>query len=491
MASLHELATTHTELDEPSIDHLLRLNASSSLLADLSFSDLLLMAPVKDEGSGPARFVVLGQIRPNNRATVVHDDLLGTRPTVDKWPLAKLAIEGGTLVNGVTPVEESDPLTTWAIPVRFHGRLIAVLVRLQGALRGPASLYEGVYMNAFERLCAMVSEGSYPFREEDVVGPGLPRVGDGVLLLDAEGVVEFATPNASNAMHRLGVYTQTEGHRLHDVEHVAHVVKRALEFGIPSLDEVTRGHDVAIFVMCIPLLAHGQVTGVLILLRDVSDLRQLDRAVVMKDAAIREVHHRVKNNLQTISSLLRLQGRRSQEPETINALREAERRVRSIAVVHEVLSREPGEQVAFRDIVKSLVDLVEDSVLVSHDIDIVVNGDLGTLSTDVATPLAVVIAELLTNAVEHAFLNFDEAGDAVGIVTLNLHVDEGIATAEIRDNGSGLGADFSLERPTSLGLSIVRDLVQSQLRGRITMNTVPSDDGGGTLATVTIPLRGL
>ena len=94
---------------------------------------------------------------------------------------------------------------------------------------------------------------------------------------------------------------------------------------------------------------------------------------------MREVHHRVKNNLQTISSLLRLQARRSDEAETRIALCEAERRVRSIAVVHEVLSREPGEEVVFDEIVRSLVLLVEDTVLALHPVEIVVNGELGTL----------------------------------------------------------------------------------------------------------------
>ena len=204
---------------------------------------------------------------------------------------------------------------------------------------------------------------------------------------------------------------------------------------------------------------------------------------------MREVHHRVKNNLQTISSLLRLQARRSEQAETRTALREAERRVRSIAVVHEVLSREPGEEVVFDEIVRSLVLLVEDTVLALHPVEIVVNGELGVLPTDLATPLAVALAELLTNAVEHAFTEFGGVDhDHVGVVTLNLYLDGDQAVAEIRDNGRGLGEDFSLEVPTSLGLSIVRDLIRAQLYGEIEMESVPLDEGGGTLVRVTVPV---
>jgi two-component sensor histidine kinase len=335
----------------------------------------------------------------------------------------------------------------------------------------------------------MVTDGTFPFREDDVVGPGLPRVGDGVILLDGQRAVEFATPNASNALHRLGIFASAEGRRLEDMGLSTRAISRAYEYALPSLEEVERGHDVAIIFHCVPLVSQGHVTGVLILLRDVSDLRQLNRAVLVKDAAIREVHHRVKNNLQTISSLLRLQSRRSTEPETIDALREAERRVRSIAVVHEVLSREPGEMVEFDEIVTSLVALVEDSVLVSHPVEIMVDGDLGTLSTDVATPLAVVLAELLTNAVEHAFEEFSDDVREVGVVTLKLSVEGGTAIAEIRDNGRGLGDGFSLAAPKSLGLAIVRDLVRSQLRGSIEMESVAPEKGGGTYVRVAVPTR--
>jgi two-component sensor histidine kinase len=490
MATLAELASLRTSLGDAAIDHLLRLTASWSLLSDLSFSDMLLMAKVEEPSNrGVENFVVLGQMRPNNRSTLLNDDLVGTTQKPDAWPLVRLAYESGTRVVGEVKIDKIEGVVpVWCVPVRFDGGIVAVLVRLQGPLRGPASLYEQAYLSIFERFCSMVANGSFPFREDDVAGPGMPRVGDGIVLIDGRGEVEFATPNATNALHRLGIYASVEGHTLRDMGLRVRVVERSLEYGLPAMEEIDRGQDVAILFHCVPLVEHGIVTGVVVLLRDVSDLRQLNRLVLSKEAAVREVHHRVKNNLQTISSLLRLQARRSDEEETRTALQEAERRVRSIAVVHEVLSREPGEEVVFDDIVRSLVLLVEDTVLALHPVEIVVNGELGTLSTDLATPLAVALAELLTNAVEHAFVDFGGTdNDHVGVVTLNLYQEDGNAVAEIRDNGRGLGADFSLDVPTSLGLSIVRDLVRTQLHGSLEMNTVPHAEGGGTFVRVVVP----
>jgi len=243
---------------------------------------------------------------------------------------------------------------------------------------------------------------------------------------------------------------------------------------------------VAIDFLCLPILSTAEVTGVVVLMRDVSELKRLDRQITSKDAAIREVHHRVKNNLQTISSLLRLQSRRSEEPAVSMALLEAERRIRSIAVVHEALAKEPGDVVEFSEIVNSLLVMVEESVLASHPVDFLVDGELGSLPTDIATPLAIVIAEVMMNAVEHAFTEF--TNDDVGMVSLTLRHEGGHAVAEVRDNGKGLSAKFSLEVPTSLGLSIVRDLVRNQLRGTIEMISESPEVGGGTLVRLRVPL---
>jgi two-component system, sensor histidine kinase PdtaS len=489
VATLGELATQRVGLGAGATDHLGRLIASWSLLADLSFSDMILMARISGEEGHAESFIVLGQKRPNNRSTMINDDLVGTTHRPEDWPLVREAFVSGERVMGEAAMGDVGPVPVWCVPVRYDDQVVAVMVRLQGPLRGPASLYEQAYLAIFERLCDMVTNATFPFREDDVAGPGMPRVGDGIILLDARGSIEFATPNAVNALHRLGIYASSEGRTLPELGLRVRVVERSLAYAIPAMEEVDRGHDVAILFQSLPLLAHQVVTGVLILLRDVSDLRHLNRMVLNKEAAVREVHHRVKNNLQTISSLLRLQARRSDEEETRVALLEAERRVRSIAVVHEVLSREPGEEVDFDEIVGSLVMLVEDTVLALHPVEIVVNGELGTLPTDLATPLAVALAELLTNAVEHAFTDFDDVDEGhVGVVTLNLSVEGDRAIAEIRDNGRGLGPEFSLEVPTSLGLSIVRDIVRAQLHGTIEMRSVEAARGGGTYVRVSVPV---
>jgi two-component sensor histidine kinase len=245
-------------------------------------------------------------------------------------------------------------------------------------------------------------------------------------------------------------------------------------------------------------------------MRDVTDVRRLDRLLLSKDAAIREVHHRVKNNLQTISALLRLQARRLPRGEGRVALFEAERRVRSIAIVHEILSREPSDQVPFDEIVTSLIRMAEDSVVQGRGLTFEVTGELGEVPADVATPLAVVLAELLQNAVEHAFTHPSgeddsghgertaptDDGTAVGTqppgrIRVHLVNDLTSLTLEVIDNGSGLPDGFDIDATQSLGLSIVRDLVRSQLDGTITMRNRGDHFPGtrGTIVAIRLPVQ--
>jgi len=506
-----ELAVSHTELEPEALEHLQRLMGSWSVLADLSFSDLLLLVPVAGllarGATEDPELVVMGQMRPNNRPTLVEQDLVGQTVNESQWDLVATCLHTGDIVRGNIHhpiIGERVPVEN--IPVRFEGAVIAVMLRVSLApLKGPTSTYERTYLDVFERLADMVAQSAFPFPDEDVATEEAPRVGDGVVVVDADGRVEFASPNAMNAFHRMGIYSPPEGRRFGDLDIDESAVEWALTAARPVVEEVERRPDVIVLVHCIPLLSHDVVTGAMILLRDVTDVRRLDRLLLSKDAAIREVHHRVKNNLQTISSLLSLQARRVDDRAARVALREAERRVRSIALVHEILSRDPTEQVPFAEIVVSLVQMAEDSVVSAQPIVISTAGDLGDVTADVATPLAVTVAELLQNAVEHGFdphaaddgsggaegtgAAHDAASAPVGHVVVTMANTGTELTVAVQDDGVGLPEGFDLEQSTSLGLSIVRDLVESQLEGDIGMVSLPESEGGGTRVVISIPVR--
>jgi two-component sensor histidine kinase len=192
----------------------------------------------------------------------------------------------------------------------------------------------------------------------------------------------------------------------------------------------------------------------------------------------------VKNNLQTISSLLRLQGRRTESPAAKMAIEESVRRIRSIALVHETLSHEAGDDVPFIEIVRPLVRMVEEGLISPETpIRFSIIGDAGILPATVATPMAVVLTELLQNVVDHAYPDGTDEGARVR-VELDSKGDE--LAVVVGDDGVGPPEGFAIEATTGLGLSIVRTLVTTELGGTIELHAGdgPSSRPGTTVRLV-------
>ena len=496
MASLAGLVRESTSLDREQVSHLNRLTSEWGLLADLSFSDLLLYAPTKDE-----RWLIIGQVRPATAQTAYRTDWVGTYANSTEQAVLHRVLSTAEITEGdVTVEEQNDPARMLAVPVRHGDHTIAVMTRewVEQSGRIPGEL-EREYLSLFDRFAAMIADGSFPYaRAAAVDSTAAPRVGDGVLIVDADARVRYLSPNANSAMHRVGIHANAVGMRLAELGFYDDVVRRAFETRMPVVEEFEQAAEVVLLCKCMPILSADEVAGGVLLLRDVTDLRQRDRLLMSKDATIREIHHRVKNNLQTISSLLRLQARRLSNPEAIAAVGESVRRIRTIALVHESLSREPGDDVTFIEIVRPLLRLAEES-LQSPDrpVEFALVGEGGRIPARVATPLSVVLTELLQNAVDHGF----PEGSGGGRVVVALNNDGEELSIDVVDDGHGLEPTFRIESATGLGLSIVRTLVTTELNGTIAMRPAKPVDlegvgldphGGdrqGTVVQLTVPLK--
>jgi two-component sensor histidine kinase len=484
MASFLELARSHTRLSSDDLAHLQRLAGSWGMLADLCFADLLLLAPVAGEVGH--RFVILGQVRPTTDQTLYRDDMIGTvvdeveRPLISRvWRLGDIGVGDAAVLGSTT-----ERANVQAIPVRRKGELIALVTREAATTTGrrPGEL-ERVYFEIFDRFARMINEGTFPFRGDAADPEEAPRVGDGVVFIDPDSAVRYASPNAVSCLHRMGIHTNAQGQHLSDLGLEDGAVHTAFAAKAPVTEELEWG-DTSLLVRVIPMLESGSPTGALLLMRDVSELRRRDRMILSKDATIREIHHRVKNNLQTIASLLRLTGRRLESFEAKQALDESVRRIRSIALVHETLAYEAGNTVPFGEVIRPLVRVVEDGLVApERRVRFHVEGDPGDLPAEVATPLAVVLTELMQNAVEHGYPPIADGSPREGHVTVRIAREGDHAVVDVRDDGVGLPPDFSPERSTGLGLSIVRTLVTSELGGSITMKS-----DGGTWVHLEVPV---
>jgi two-component sensor histidine kinase len=497
MSALTDTLSARTPLHDAQIDHIAELVGEWQLLSDLAFADLLLWVPIAipvAEAGSELAFLCVAQCRPTTGPTAYQHDQVGVVLRGRRLAPLRTAFSEGRIFREVDPDWEGDlPIRREAIPVRLDGEVIAVIGRDANlaSVRTPSQL-ELVYLQSAADLAAMVADGTFPApgtRQEEGSGP---RVGDGLVRLEPDGTIIYASPNALSAFNRLGVtgnvlsepidaLTSTVVDDPFDATDLAGAVAEAIDGAHPASVEMEGGGAVILF-RALPLRPRGETLGALLLMQDVTELRRRDRQIMSKDATIREIHHRVKNNLQTVAALLRLQARRVSVPGAKAALEESMRRVQSIALVHETLSVSIDESVDFDEIVDRLLVMLSDVMGSASRINVERQGSFGEIPAEAATALVLVLTELVQNAIEHAFPD-----DRPGKVGVQAKRERGELTVTILDDGIGLPEDFTTDRADRLGLQIVRTLVTAELNGSVEFRSHAAAQG--TAAVVAMPIK--
>jgi two-component sensor histidine kinase len=487
MSTLGDLLAEHTVLPGNAVDHLHAVVGEWQLLADLSFADYLMWVQ-RDDGT----VVCVAQVRPNTAPTVLLTDAVGTLAEPEDIPIVAAAFQSGTIGRATVEGEPGSPgLNVEAVPVRHGNVVVAVLTHQTSLAPRQTSPLEAAYIDCAGDLLHMLSEGTFPNVGDLAMSRSSPRVGDGFIRLDEAGVVSFASPNAISAYHRMGLSAELEGHNLISVtrplisdpfeaQELDNHVRDSLAGGSSMRMEVDAG-GATVLLRTLPLGVHGVAVGAAVLTRDVTEVKRRDRALLSKDATIREIHHRVKNNLQTVAALLRLQARRTNNPEGREALMESVRRVSSIALIHDALSMSVDEEVNLDEVIDRILPIMNDVATVDSPIRINRHGDLGVLDADRATALIMVITELVQNAIEHAF----DTAAPQGCVTIRAQRSARWLDVTVHDDGRGLPDGFSLEKSDRLGLQIVRTLVSAELDGSLGMH---NGESGGTDVILRVPI---
>jgi two-component system, sensor histidine kinase PdtaS len=435
-------------LSAAAAEHLHRLMAGWQLIADLAFADLLLFLPVH----ATPNFRIVGQLRPYTARTLYPADLVGEVVSPTWHPYVERAWREGRRQASAEPIFiDAEAVRVETVPVRHRGEVVAVLsVESPETPARPTGRLEAAYLGAADALLEMVAAGTFPFGEAHDTAS--PRVGDGLVVLDASGRVEFASPNATSAFRRMGTNALPLGQPL--PQRAAVLVAEAMAGRRPVEAEIEADGAVT-DVRIVPLLRGSGRRGALVLVREVTELRRRDRVISRREATIREVHHRVKNNLQTVAALLRLQARRlGDHPMAVAALEDSVRRIASIALVHETLTEEFEGAVDMAEVAGRVVRMLEGS-LGREDVRIELRASSVPVDAAVATPLAVVLNELVQNAVEHGL------GGGPGTVTVELHGGgRDPVDLEVRDGGGGPPAGQRETDGGGLGLRLVRALVE-------------------------------
>lgn len=492
MSTLSNLVHAQGYLNDEDVEWLHRLSGDGQLLADLASADIVIWVAAED-----GTFVAVAHARPSGPATLFYRDIVGERVRPQWRTQVQGAFESGEIIDSSSPDWfEETPTRVRAVPIaRGRGGLvtdapiIGVLTRHTnlGEARTP-SRQQITFDECANDLFGMITSGEFP----DLSAPtsprrGAPRASDGLIRIDVDGMTTFASPNALSAFNRMGFDDELEGEYLAEVTTRILPVSRQVDESLPVVvtgrapwrtDIEARG--VTVSLRAIPLKDHGTRIGAIILCRDVSELRHQEQELITKDATIREIHHRVKNNLQTVASLLRIQARRTHSDEARDALSQAMRRVDAIAVVHDTLAQGLAQNVDFDEVFERVLKLVAEVAAAPNTrARTQSTGRFGVLPSEYATPLALALTEVVTNAVEHGLAGKE------GTVTIdavrtddNLHV-------SVRDSGHGLPEGRVGQ---GLGTQIIRTLIQGELGGSITWN---GTDGEGTEVSIDIPMRWL
>ncbi|MFC7376294.1 sensor histidine kinase [Brachybacterium sp. GCM10030267] len=491
MPSLSKFLADNRDLSEKEADWLQHLVGDWNLVSDLLRSDLVLWIKGED---GP---LAVAHCRPATGSTVYYEDPVGSGLEDAGGSEIAALLDGAEPSGEMVPIErEGREATGLLVPVRKSGRTLAVLAVESPVADGAPSSSAVRERQLGMRLLTMLENGAFPIDGAPIPPRrGAPRVGDGVVELDGAGVVQWTSPNALSAFHRFGIEGDMEGITLAELSTDVLQSRAPVDESLPLVlmgraawrsDMQARGGTLSL--RAVPLTERGQRTGAIVLVRDVTELRRRERELITKDATIREVHHRVKNNLQTVAALLRMQSRRMKTDEARDALTEAMRRVSTIALVHESLLQGSQEAVHFDEVIDRCLRLAVDAAsatvhragtprLTETQVEVRTEkiGRVGSIRAEEATPLALVVTELATNAVEHGL---SESG---GTLTVRSERTGSHLVIDIEDDGTGMAGS----KPTGLGTNIAHTLVQGQLGGTLTWQGRPE---GGTRATIDVYL---
>lgn len=466
-----------------------QLQAVLPVLADLSRADLLLYRMTGDDSA-----VIVEHARPNSLSPLYSESLVGTAVTAAERPDVLKAFGSRHWRRRVrTATVRGAPIARELLPIYDEaGRVFAVLGIDASWLAHERQLRRSqVFRWALHRLQETVLRG------EMIGAEALSPFGehDGIVVVDQELRIRYVSGIATNLYRRLGYLENLVGQHISVLETHDEALAVAALRERRCLEEQGTEHDFTWVRKAIPLRArdlrplfsrlrrgNSRPAGVLITIHDATEALRREQELKIKVAMIQEIHHRVKNNLQTIASLLRLQARRSPDPTVQHMLAESINRILSVAVVHEFLSQDDLAAISIREVSQRILgQTVAGVVDPNKQISFKLQGSSLYLPTQQATVCALVINELVQNALEHGYDRRDQ-----GLITVTLTDDGERVTILVEDDGEGLPEGFNVATDGSLGLRIVQTLVEADLKGRFVLESVGSSDQG-VRATVTFP----
>ncbi|EGO64278.1 sensor histidine kinase [Acetonema longum] len=469
MGVTEEICRKTTSLSLSQIEKLQVVESILELASDIAYAQITIYA----KSDVDHYLVIIAQAKPNTGFIQYRPNLLGTTVYASEEPLVWRTFESGENISGQREwALGMDALEMRTYPICDDTGTIIAVASFEASFEETSTDHPILVHTAYQLLISC----QVPALEK-VYRPLTAR--DGIMIIDERGLIIAANAATVNVYKILGI-GKIVGRKMYDRQLNIRLAQKAAHVKQPQETEWEIGNMI-LAMRAIPIVTGDQVGRTIVILADVTELKKKEKELLIKSAVIQEIHHRVKNNLQTVASLLRLQARRSNSMQVKAALRESINRILSISVVHEFLSQQDKEIIDVAEVVKNILDLVIQNMLEpDFNIQTVFNGQTVILPSEQATSLALAVNELIQNSLEHGFVGLSE-----GVIGIDIVTTKDFHQVDIYDNGIGLPPDFNPQNSRSLGLQIVRKLIEDDLGGQF---RIYSDSG--TRASITVPRVG-
>ncbi|MCH1624016.1 sensor histidine kinase [Ferdinandcohnia quinoae] len=453
------------------IDLILEISSHLQLFADLTQSDVFIDCLLPGEDTVA---IVVAEAHPTTSKSMYKRPVIGQLALKENEPGVFFSIESGRPVMGSRGIsQEKVSIQQNVIPIknREHQTIGALIMEQDITERIKQEKHVEVLLETTEQLSETIFRGA--MSENNI--PAL--IHEGLLLFNHDGMITFANERAHHILRDFNTPENLVGT---NIEHLCFgkfsMIKMNENGGLVQ-EEFQKGKFV-IQLKAVCIHRDSQTVGGILLLRDLSEIKEKEKQLMIKSAVIKEIHHRVKNNLQTIASLLRLQMRRSNSSEVEKVFRESINRIMSIAMIHEVLSQDGLDAIDCTEI----FDYVSRGIVSSmkrkdQSIQVEIKGDPVYLSSKKASSLALIMNELVQNSMNHAFKYRKE-----GVIQIQVKQMNEFVTIAVIDNG--VGFTFDDRRGGNLGLEICQTLVNEDLSGYIDF----TNTGTGTKVSITFPI---
>lgn len=459
----------YSGLSAMQINFLYRISVVMPLVADLAHAHVAVYVKVKKEN----KMAVAAVAVPHTTMNPFKECTAGRIVSCVEEPIICRTMREGKKYHGHREVEFGRFIEMYTVPIADAGKTIGVICFEISPDDTKIAGFSRLLKTAFTIL-----KNSQKQLDPKMFRSVSSR--DGIIIANQDERIIFANETASSIYHVLGI-SNLIGCHIFDRQLTMHITKETILHKCAYEKELEMGNLVVIR-RDIPVSEGGKLLTRVIILSDVTDVRKKDKELSIKSAVIQEIHHRVKNNLQTIASLLRLQARRSKSQEVRDALQESVNRILSISVAHEFLSQQGDEKIDVVEVTKNILNLVQQNMLDSNFIlSTKFEGSTIILPSKHASNIALIINELILNAIEHGF-----EGRNKGLIGLKVNQSVDSYIIELYDDGAGLPPGFDRTKLKSLGLQIISAMVEGDWGGRFELY---SDHG--THAKITIPYKSL